>query len=75
MERDMSDVKFLRYRDLAAKGIPFKRSHLRRLILAGKFPQPVAMGVATNSFIESEVDEYIAAKIAERPAYRAMEAA
>ena len=71
-------VKLLSHSDLAAKGIPYRKAHLRRLILAGKFPQPVAIGEGKNGvqrFLESEIDAFIAAKIAARQTYRAMEAA
>jgi predicted DNA-binding transcriptional regulator AlpA len=71
-------VKLLSYSDLAAKGIPYRKAHLRRLIVAGEFPQAVAIGDGKNGvhrFLESEIDEFIAAKIAARPTYRAKEAA
>ena len=59
-------VKFLRFRELAARGIPFSRQHIHRLIAAGKFPKPVKIGAATNGFVESEIDAWCAEKIAAR---------
>jgi prophage regulatory protein len=62
----MSQMKFLRFTELAARGIPFSRQHIHRLVAAGRFPKPVKIGEATNGFIEAEIDNWCAAKIAER---------
>jgi prophage regulatory protein len=70
----MNDVTFLRFPELARKGIPFSRQHIHRLIAAGKFPRPVKIGAATNGFVETEIDEWCAAKIAARDARVADEA-
>jgi prophage regulatory protein len=64
----MSALKFLSAHDLCAKGITFSRQHRHRLIRDGKFPVPVKIGDATNGFFEAEIDDWIAAKIAERDA-------
>ena len=64
----MSPTKFLSTQDLTDKGITFSRQHRHRLIREGKFPVPVKIGEATNGFIESEIDAWIKAKIAERDA-------
>jgi prophage regulatory protein len=48
------------------KGIPFSRAHLHRLIKAGKFPRPVKLGDNRNAFVEIEVDQYLANRIARR---------
>jgi prophage regulatory protein len=59
-------LKFLRFSELSARGIPFSRQHIHRLIAAGKFPKPVKIGVATNGFVETEIDIWCAEKIAAR---------
>jgi prophage regulatory protein len=61
-------IKFLRFPELAARGIPFSRQHIQRLIAAGKFPKPVKLGAATNGFLEKEIDAWCAEKIAIRGA-------
>ncbi len=53
---------------LAARGIKFSRQHINRLMKAGKFPKPVKLGLNSNAWIASEVDEYIDGRIAERDA-------
>jgi prophage regulatory protein len=58
---------------LRAKGIPFSRPHLHRLIAAGKFPRPIKIGEGTNAWVEAEIDAYLESRIAERD--RATEAA
>lgn len=64
-------VRLIGFAALAAKGITYSRQHLHRLIRARKFPRPVKMGAsggyrARNAWIESEIDTYIASRIAER---------
>lgn len=53
---------------LRAKGIKFSRAHRHRLIRAGKFPKPVKLGLGTNGWVEAEIDQWIADRIAERDA-------
>jgi len=50
------------------KGIGYSRVHLARLIEAGKFPKPIAVGGNRIAFIESEIDDWIRAKMDEREA-------
>jgi prophage regulatory protein len=54
--------KLLSLDGLRAKGINFHRTHLDRLIRAGKFPRPIKIGENRNAWIEDEVDAYILAK-------------
>jgi len=57
----------LRFDDLkAVKGITFSRSHLARLEEDGVFPKRVRVGANTIAWLESEVDAFIASKIAAR---------
>ena len=77
----MTNVKLIRFADLAARGIPYTRTHISRMIHAGQFPKAVKIGTGTNgfiAFIESEIDDWIAARVAGRgasPAPRNMELA
>jgi prophage regulatory protein len=51
---------------LPIKGIRYSRSHLYRLIKAKQFPQPVKLGGNCVGFLESEINEFLASKIADR---------
>jgi len=61
-------LKLLSLDDLRTKGINFHRAHLHRLIKAKKFPRPVKVGENKNAWVETEIDSYIADKIATRDA-------
>lgn len=50
------------------KGIGYSRVHLARLIDAGKFPRPVAVGGNRIAWVESEIDQWISDRMAEREA-------
>lgn len=43
----------------------YGKAWIYKLINAGKFPQSVKIGTRSVAFIESEVDEWVANKIAE----------
>ena len=58
-------MKLLDFDGLKEKGIKFSDKHLRRLVRAGKFPKPIKVG-CRDHWAEPEVDEYIAAKLAQR---------
>jgi prophage regulatory protein len=58
-------MKLLDYDALADKGIKFSDTHIWRLIRAGDFPKPVKIG-NRNHWVESEIDDYIAGKLAHR---------
>jgi predicted DNA-binding transcriptional regulator AlpA len=70
--RATSGVRLLTYRDLRQlKGVPFSRAELRRRELKGTFPGHIRLGEGLNptiAWIESEVDDYIAARMAVRDA-------
>jgi len=51
---------------LKAKGINFSKTHLWRLMKDGKFPAPIDLGTRRRHWLVSEVDEWVAAKAAER---------
>lgn len=48
------------------KGIPYSRPHIYRLIKAGSIPRPVHLGPNRIAFVESEIDAWLAERIAER---------
>lgn len=55
----MSDLR-------SEKGIPYSRAHIYRLIEAGSFVKPIRCGGNRIAFLESEIDGWIAGKVAER---------
>ena len=61
-------MRFIRFSQLKEKGITFTRQHVGRLQKAGKFPRSVPLGENTKPFIEEEIDEYLASRVAERDA-------
>lgn len=63
----MNTYALLSYADLREKkGIPFSRVHIWRMIEAGDFPKPIHLSKQRKAWIESEIDDWIAAKVAER---------
>jgi prophage regulatory protein len=58
-------MKLLDFDALADKGIKFSDMHIWRLVRAGDFPKPVKIG-NRNHWVETEIDQYIEAKLAER---------
>jgi prophage regulatory protein len=52
--------------DLREKGITVSKPHLHRLINAGQFPRPFKVTPGRNGWLESEVDQYLADRIAAR---------
>jgi prophage regulatory protein len=67
-------VRIITFKELRPlKGIPFSREHLRRLESEGKFPKRVrlAEGGDYYGYVEKEIDEYLAARVASRDNGRA----
>jgi prophage regulatory protein len=62
--------KLISYDALAARGIALSKSQLWRLERAGKFPNRVPVSAARHAWVESEIDQWIAARIAARPVAR-----
>ena len=58
----------LKMADLKAKGIDYSKAHLWRMIREGKFPKPVKLGPRRVAFVDSEIDNWLDARIAERNA-------
>ena len=50
---------YYRYSELNSKfGIPFSRTHLKRLVNAGLFPAPVKLGPATVAWLDEDIHAY-----------------
>lgn len=61
-------VKLLGFKELKSKrGINFCRQHLWRLEQANKFPHRVQVGEHHIAWVEAEIDDYIAGRMAMRP--------
>jgi prophage regulatory protein len=48
------------------KGIPYSKVHLWRLEREGKFPKRVPLGASRHGWSNSEIDEWLTARMAER---------
>ena len=64
---NVKGVVLLRFPDLKAwKGITYSRVHLARLEQADQFPKRVRLSANTVAWVESEIDDHVAAKMAAR---------
>lgn len=61
-------MKILCYADLPSKGIKLSRMQLWRLIKHGRFLRPIKLSAQRVGFVESEIDDWLRKKIAERDA-------
>jgi prophage regulatory protein len=60
-------VRLLSYDELRPqKGIPYSKVHLWRLEREGKFPRRVKLGENRHGWLESEIDDWIAERMASR---------
>lgn len=62
----MKNETLIPYDLLACKGITYSKCQLWRLEKDGRFPKRVRISSARHAWIEREIDEWIAKKIAER---------
>ena len=46
--------------------ISLSRTHVYRLIRTGRFPRPVPLGPQRVAFLETEIEDWMAARIRER---------
>ena len=63
--------KLLSLADLRSlKGIHYSRSQIHRKTKEGTFPQPVKLGpgASINSWLEAEIDEWVASRVSLRDA-------
>ena len=62
-------IKVLDDAGLRAKGITYSRQHRDRLIKAGKFPPPIALGEGVwVGWVEFEIEDWLLERIAARDA-------
>lgn len=59
-------MKLLDRNGLKEKGVRYSKFHLWRLEKEGRFPKAIKIGGGRKAWIESEVDDYIRARIAVR---------
>ena len=59
-------MNLIDFNGLKAKGVNFSKTHLWRLMKAGKFPAPIPLGTKSRHWLVSEVDQWVAEKVAER---------
>ena len=60
-------MRLLDYEGLRVKGFSYTRTHIWRLVKAGRFPKPVKLGDgARNAWVEEEIDALIAERMAAR---------
>lgn len=60
-----ADRRILRRTEVEAK-TGFKRAHIYSLIKEGRFPRPMRLGVRAVGWDSVEIDQWIAARLAER---------
>lgn len=58
-------MNMLRLKDVMTK-TGLSRSSVYKYIAEGKFPKPVHLGERTVAWVESEIEEWLMAKLAER---------
>ncbi|RWL17836.1 MAG: AlpA family phage regulatory protein [Mesorhizobium sp.] len=51
---------------LSDKGITYSRNYIDRLIKEDRFPKPVFLPPRRRAFIESEIDEWVKARVDRR---------
>jgi prophage regulatory protein len=67
----MSDqVTLLSYERLRERGVEYSRTHVRRLEKRHEFPQHVQIGPNRIGWIQSEIDQFLAQRVARRDAAR-----
>ena len=54
--------KLLRLSDVRER-VPYSRSTIYQLIAQGKFPQAISLGERAVAWLESDIDEWIAARV------------
>ena len=54
----------LRWPELA-KRVPISRSHAHALAAQGKFPKPIKLGPRASGWLESEINAWLAERIAQ----------
>ena len=65
METQTTPIRILRLPSVEAKS-GLKRDSIYRLAKLGQFPKPVKISQWASGWVESEIDDYLAQRIAER---------
>lgn len=55
--------RFLRLTDVQGR-IPYSRSTIYQLVAQGKFPKPISLGDRAVAWVESDIDKWMADRIA-----------
>jgi prophage regulatory protein len=61
----------MRYEDLPANGVFYSKTQVWRLEKRGQFPRRVPIGPGRHGWVEDEIDQFIADRIAARDAANA----
>ena len=59
-------MKLLDHVALREKGISYSKTQIWRKAKTGDFPKPIKLGIGRNAWIESEIDAWIKARMADR---------
>lgn len=63
----MSERRLVSKKELKSLlGIPYSPQHIARLEAAGKFPKRLRLGQSRVAWLQAEVEQWIADKVAER---------
>jgi predicted DNA-binding transcriptional regulator AlpA len=58
--------RLLSFPELKPRGIPWCRDHLRRKAKKGEFPTPVLISNSRVAWLETEIEEWVTRRVAER---------
>ncbi len=61
-------LKIVSLKDLRERGIRYSRVHIDRLVKSKKFPPKIKLGENRVGWLESDIDDWIQAKVDERDA-------
>jgi len=64
---DVAPVRLLRLPDVLGR-VGISRSAIYELVQRGAFPQPVKLATRCTAWVESEIDGWVRARVAERAA-------
>ena len=59
-------MRILRYRQVKAEKVDLSRAQVDRLEAKGKFPKRVQLGPKSVGWVETEIDEWVERRAAER---------
>jgi prophage regulatory protein len=59
-------ARLLRFKELRPRGVPYTRQHVGRLEKVDEFPRRVQLSPNTVAWVDTEIDEWVEAKIVAR---------